>query len=95
MEQTLEIATFRAEITPEFLACRDAAMDAIAREFDGFISERLVQHDDGSLSDLIVWSSRSLAKDAAAKASSLPEAAAYFAMFTASISMEHAEIVGS
>ena len=93
MTHALEIATFRAEVTPAFLDAREGALSALARECEGFVSSRLLRRDDGTLADEVVWSSREAAERAAAQAPSMPQAAAYFAHITEVVSMEHAEIV--
>lgn len=93
MTHALETATFRAEVTPAFLAARDDAMTALAHECEGFVSSRLLRRDDGTLVDEVVWSSREAAEGAAAQAPSIPQATAYFAHLTEVVSMEHSEIV--
>ena len=92
---TLEIATFRADATPEFITTRQAAMEAIARTCEGFVSSRLLVRDDGALVDEVVWTSRAAAEAAAAQAPTIPEAAAYFGHITEVVSMEHATILAA
>lgn len=89
----LEIARFRADLTDEFLASRDAAMAAIANAFTGLVSQRLIKLDDGSLADELVWTSRDEALAAANAAPEIPAAAAYFGLIDEFVSMDHAEIV--
>jgi hypothetical protein len=92
---TLEIATFNAEITPQFLTAREAAMSALAREFEGFVSSRLIKRADGSLADELVWTSRADAEAAVQRAPSIPDAAAYLGQINEFVSMEYAEIITS
>jgi hypothetical protein len=89
----LEIATFRAEPTPEFLAARATAMDTIARVCEGFVSSRLLSRDDGALVDEVVWATREAAEAGAEQVQTIPEAGAYFGHITEVVSMEHATIL--
>ncbi|WP_203337348.1 hypothetical protein [Nocardioides limicola] len=91
----LEIAKFKAEVTAEFIAARTQAMAAVARTYPGFLSSRLVRFDGDVLADEVVWASMEEAGAAAEGLPQMPEAAAYLALITEFVSMEHAEIVGA
>ena len=93
MTHTLEIATFRATLSPAFLATRETAMSTLAAHYEGFLSSRLIVRDDGTASDQVVWASRAEAERAGAEAAGFAEVAAYFSQIDEVLSMEHADIV--
>lgn len=74
MSDTYEYVRFtlHADRREAFLAERPAAIAAVRAAFPGLLQARLVEHDDGSWSDHVLWRSREEAERAAAEFTQLP-----------------------
>jgi hypothetical protein len=71
------------------LAERPAMIEALRKAFPGLEASWLVQRDDGSWLDVIVWASRAEAEYAAEHVSEVPEAVAGFTHIEESHGIEH------
>lgn len=91
----LELARFKVDPgrAAQMLESRDAMVAAMRARFPGLIEARLARLDDATWIDVWKWESLQRAKDAAAAAAGVPEAAALFSLISEVESMEHAEIV--
>ncbi len=79
----------RAGAEEEMLRLRPRMIAAVRERFPELLDARLVQLDDGSWLDLVQWSSRQAADQAAAAFADIPEAAAMSAFVDEIISFEH------
>lgn len=77
----------------QLLAERPAMVEALHRRFPGCMAAYLTKEDDGSWLDVLVWSSRAEAEDAAQMISSIPECAKWFRHIGESGGIRHTEIV--
>ena len=78
--------------TQEMLARRAALIAAVRDAFPGLVEARLAKVEDETWIDLWRWRSLGNAQAAIAGASTIPEAAAAFAV-TRDVGMEYAELV--
>ena len=98
MAEVLEIVRFTTSPSAEeaLLAGRQRAIDALKRSYPGLLDARLSRlqtaRDGTTWIDIVRWDSLEHAKAAAAGATSVPEAAAWFQHIRDVLSMEHAEL---
>ena len=95
MALTLELARFTVREGEEaaLLAERLAMVRALDRAFPGARAAWLTREDDGSWLDVILWSSREAADDAAQRIAELPEARSWFRHIAESHGVRHAEVM--
>jgi hypothetical protein len=79
----------RAGAEDEMLELRPRMIAAVRERFPELIEARLVQLDDGTWLDLVRWSSREAAEQAAASMAEIPEAAAMAELIEEIVSFEH------
>jgi hypothetical protein len=94
MPLTFEIAEFT--VAPEdesaLLEGRPGMIEALRRAFPGLLAAWLTKQDDGSWLDVLLWSSREAAADAAARVNEVPEAQAWFRHIAESRGLRHVEV---
>jgi hypothetical protein len=93
--KAMELARFTVDPhdVEAMLAARPAMLTALRERFAGFESLRLVRLDERTWLDVVVWSSRAQADEAAATVGDVPECRAAFAHIKEVVAVEHAEVV--
>jgi hypothetical protein len=94
MTMCIEIARFRVNepSVAALLAERPAMIDALKRRFPSLRHAYLARDDDGTWLDMILWSSREEALNAAANVHSIPECANWFRHISESLGLRHVEV---
>jgi Antibiotic biosynthesis monooxygenase len=77
----------------ELVAERPAMLAALRARFPGVLAAYLTKEDDGGWLDVIVWSSRGEAEEAARLVDSVPACAAWFRHIARSGGLRHVEVV--
>lgn len=92
--QTLELVTFRTtEIEPERFVAANAEVNNWLRRQPGFVTRHLAAKDDGSWLDVVLWTDREAAMQAAAKLmEEIGKCTAMTAIDPQSIAMSHAAV---
>jgi hypothetical protein len=92
---TLELAHFtvREGEKAALIAERSAMVRALHCAFPAVRAAWLTREDDGSWLDVILWSSREAAEEAAGRIGELPEARAWFRHIAESRGVRHVEVV--
>lgn len=92
--QTLELVTFRTtEIEPERFVAANAEVNDWLRRQPGFVARHLAARDDGSWVDVVLWTDREVATQAATKLmEEIGKCEAMAAIDPQSIAMSHAAI---
>ena len=92
MSETLELVRFTVDPQrrEDFFALRPAAIRALRESFGGLLEARLAEHDDGSFTDVVRWSSREEAERAAAGCMDVPATKAWIETIGSVDEMSHA-----
>jgi hypothetical protein len=75
------------------IAERAEMVRALRRAFPAARSAWLTRQDDGTWLDIVLWSSREAAEEAARRVDELPEARAWFRHIAESHGLRHVEVV--
>jgi hypothetical protein len=91
----LELARFTVREGEEaaLLAERPAMVRALRHAFPAARAAWLTREDDGSWLDVVLWSSREAAEEAAQRVAELPEARSWFRHIAESRGLRHVEVV--
>jgi hypothetical protein len=91
MNEIYEVVRSRVEPANEaaMLELRPAMVAAVRRRFPALLDARLVRMDDGTWLDVVRWSSREAADEAAAEFAEIPEAREMSALVAEVLSFEH------
>jgi hypothetical protein len=94
MALTFELAQFTVREGEEaaLLAERPKMVRALHHAFPAALAAWLTKQDDGSWLDVILWSSREAAEQAAQRINELPEARSWFRHIAESQGLRHAEV---
>jgi len=91
----VELARYTVDPRNEevFLQHHRDAVEAMRRRYPTLLEANLARLDPETWIDIWMWESSEAAKQAAAEASEVPEAAALFSLIDSVVSMEHSELV--
>jgi hypothetical protein len=70
-------------------------IDALRRRFPACLAAYLTREDDGTWLDVVLWSSRAEAEEAAREVYSVPACASWFRHIAESGGLRHVEVVDS
>jgi hypothetical protein len=90
----IELATFSvpAELEEQLVSERPAMIAALKRRFPACQAAFLTKQDDGSWLDVLVWSSRDEALEAAREIDTVPECAQWFRHISESGGLRHVDV---
>jgi hypothetical protein len=94
MTTCIELAAFKypSRACHELVAERPAMIRALKQRFPGLRQAYLAREDDGAWLDIILWSSRQEALQAAQQVGSIPECSNWFRHITESLGLRDVDV---